>query len=370
MTTVAVATYNMSFASDSGLNPDGNGNFASEAAFLKSNPSADPRAFWLNAVEVVKKFWTEVPNAGVMGFQELNKTAEGTITGSAVLAALAKEKGLAFAVDEVITPFSKPALGVMWNPTFFGDYASHSIKDLEYPLEEVGLPGQKGRPLLVVSTTKGFTLVVLHAPNHEKLAEGTQQDLKKAIRSTLDAIPGVTAEKTFIMGDFNDRYDALTSIEVPGGVLRYEGKAPLSCCHNWDSSCSDSRYEDLSAKLSREKVGRCKLPTYPEGTKNAKGANVTGKPYVLAGPGVRIAMGTEGDIGNYRYYGDKVFGAKPVSNIQMYPPGRTGGSKESDHEMVMAEYEIPVTAGGVHRGRKHTRKGKKRTSKKKQTRKH
>jgi hypothetical protein len=395
MTTVAVATYNMSFASDSGLDPDGNGNFASEAAFLKSIPkeknSIDRRAFWKNAMKIVEKFWTEVPNAGVMGFQELNKTEEGMSTGSAVLAGFAKEKGLAFAVDEVVTPFSKPALGLLWNPKYFGEYKTHVIKDLTHPLTEIGnTKGQVGRPILVVQTTKGFVLVVLHGPNSEPASRKTQKDLKDAIKAIVESsAPDATADKIFIMGDFNDRYDAITAIDVANGTLRYEGKAPLSCCHNWDSSCSDERYESLDAALGRTKVGTCKVPNYPDGFTNTKGSttkkvptnqkNANGKPvmrnaayseftYQLAGPGPRVEMGSEGNIENYRYYGDKVFGAKPVSNIQMYPPGRTGASKESDHEMVMAEYEIPMgMEGGRRRGKKHTRKAKHH---KKGTRKH
>jgi hypothetical protein len=376
MTTVAVATYNMSFASDSGLNPDGNGNFASEAAFLKSNKSGNPRQLWLNAFELVKRFWNEVPNAGVMGFQELNKTEEGMSTGSAVLAAFAKEKGLAFAVDEVVTPFSKPALGLLWNPKYFGDYDSHVIKDLTHPLTEIGnTKGQVGRPILVLQTKKGFVLVVLHGPNSEPASRKTQKDLKDAIKSIVEsAAPDATADKIFIMGDFNDRYDAITSIDVANGTLKYDGKAPLSCCHNWDSSCPDTRYMSLDGELKREKVGTCTVPTYAAGTKNAKNVNLGGQPYKLAGPGPRFEMGPEGNIENYRYYGDKVFGANPASDIQIFPTGRKGPSNESDHEMVMAEYTIAGTAGGKHKGKKHTRKSKSKSkakkSHKKGTRKH
>jgi hypothetical protein len=104
---------------------------------------------------------------------------------------------------------------------------------------------------------------------------------------------------------------------------------------------------------------------------NSKGMNLGGQPYKLAGPGPRFTLGDEGTIQNYRYYGDKVFGSTPVSNIQIFPPGRTGASKESDHEMVMAEYSIPME-GGYRKRRRHTRKHKvKRHGRgKKHTRKH
>ena len=376
MTTVAVATYNMSFASDLGLDPDGNGNFASEAAFLKSIPkdgnSMDRRRFYKNALQMVEKFWTEVPNAGVMGFQELNKTDPGSGTGTDSLQQLADRNGLKFATDQIVVGPVKTSVGIMWKPAYFGDYVGHEIRDLDYtPTEVDGVTKQTGRPMLMVKTSKGFVLVSLHAPNQAKLSAATQRDLKDTMKATLELFaPDVPAEKTFLMGDFNDRYDAITSIEVPGGILTYQGKAPLSCCHNWDSSCSDSRYKERPIN-GRTKIGDCTPPNYDAGVMNSKGMNLGGQPYKLAGPGPRFTLGDEGTIQNYRYYGDKVFGSTPVSNIQIFPPGRTGASKESDHEMVMAEYSIPME-GGYRKRRRHTRKHKvKRHGRgKKHTRKH
>ena len=95
--TILVGTYNMSFASDSGLNPDGNGNFASEATFLKSNKSGIPRQFWLNALKNVEAFVAQ-ENAGFIGFQEINKTDAGSGTGSDALETAIKSIKPQFAV--------------------------------------------------------------------------------------------------------------------------------------------------------------------------------------------------------------------------------------------------------------------------------
>jgi hypothetical protein len=71
-------------------------------------------------------------------------------------------------------------------------------------------------------------------------------------------------------------------------------------------------------------------------------------------------MGEEGNIENYRYYGDKVFGSKPSEmadgNIQIYPPGRRGPSQESDHEMVIATFKSGAAGGRRKQSRKTRRK--------------
>jgi len=84
MSDILVGTYNMSFAGDAGLDPNRAGVFESEGAFHKTNKEADKRQFWINALENVKKFVNE-PTAGFIGFQEINKTPDGSATGSGAL---------------------------------------------------------------------------------------------------------------------------------------------------------------------------------------------------------------------------------------------------------------------------------------------
>jgi hypothetical protein len=369
-----IATYNMSFAGDAGLDPKRSGVFESEGAFHLSNPNEDKRQFWINALEVVVDFWSNLSDPSVMGLQEINKTESGT-TGSAkiessVRAAVASRDDafeVGFVTEEIIVnPNVKPAVMLIWNETKLGNKKRSAISDLDYtPGDEAILTmtkpngsqvkksgKQTGRPILMVLTEGGYLLINCHAPNHPELSEKKLADFRDALEKKVVAFLGsdkVNPDKVFLMGDFNDRYDALQSVSLSVGNLMYQGKAPLSCCHNWDSSCTDTRYRALDID-GREKVGTCD----PEG-----------KP--LAGPGPRTLMGEEGNIENYRYYGDKVFGATPLEgeggNIQIYPPGRRGASQQSDHEMVIATFTSPTQGG--RRSNKKKRKTRVKVQKRK-----
>jgi hypothetical protein len=368
-----VATYNMSFAGDAGLDPRRAGVFESEGAFHLSNETGNARQFWLNALTIVTEFWSNVPNASVMGLQEINKTAVGTATGSAVVEASVKaavsSRADAFDVsviteEVVVNPNVRPALMMIWNSSKLGQEVKHEISDLDYvpgdeATEEIAKPNgskvkksgkQTGRPILMVMTDKGYLLINCHAPNHAELSAKTLADLRAALETKVSAFVGgetVSKDKVFLMGDFNDRYDALQSVSLSVGDLKYKGNAPLSCCHNWDSSCTDERYKPLNI-AGRTKVGTC---------------DPKGQP--LAGPGARTVMGVEGNIENYRYYGDKVFGSMPSTgvdgNIQIYPPGRVGASKESDHEMVIATFVSGAVGGRRRSLRRHKAKRNSRT---------
>ena len=363
-----IATYNMSFAGDAGLDPRRPGVFESEGAFHLSNETGNARQFWINALKVVSDFWANSPNASAMGLQEINKTAAGTATGSAAIESSVKlvMGNIGIITEEiVVNPNVKPALTIIWNEDKLGKEERHEISDLDYvpgeeAVEEITKPNgskakksgkQPGRPILMVMTEGGYLLINCHAPNHAELSAKTLQDLRAALKAKVAAFVGnesVSKDKVFLMGDFNDRYDALGSVSLSVSDLTYKGKAPLSCCHNWDSSCTDERYKSLTI-AGRENVGTC---------------DPNGQP--LAGPGPRSLMGKEGDIENYRYYGDKVFGFRPSSdsdgNIQIYPPGRRGASKESDHEMVIATF-----VSGAEGGRRK-RKTQKKQRKQKKTR--
>ena len=409
MSDILVGTYNMSFAGDAGLDPNRPGVFESEAAFHKTNMSADKRQFWINALENVKKFVNE-PTAGFIGFQEINKTPDGSATGSGALTSAIKlVKGTFEVITEeiVVSPFVKPAITIAWDTAKLGGHSRHEIKDLDYVPTEPNTNKQAGRPMLMVLTDKGYLLISLHAPNYPPTYTGEFPDLRTTINSNIKAFMGdkaIDSNKVFIVGDFNDRFDALQTITLENGTdLKYQGKAPRSCCHNWDSTCTVGRFEKksgLSKRNSRDDIGTCKPPTYQdmidqgkltvekfteikEASKAAANkAEANGKPrpkvivetdtIALAGPGLRFELGSEGNIENYRYYSDKVFGAKPAGNIRIFPGGRAGASKESDHEMVVAEFNIPdaATAGGRRRTHRKTNRKSYRKSHRKAHRKH
>ena len=338
MPEILIGTYNMSFAGDSGLDPRRDGVFESEGAFHLSNPTLgtsreDLRLHWKNALEILVSFFN-IGIAAAVGLQEMNLTASGSGVGSDAVEQRLKRVRPSIQVETQTVPgeFVPVGISLVWDSKIFGEKKRAEVVDLNYvPTELPGLKKQLGRPMLMVLTEKGYLLVSLHAPNQEKLAEATQADLILHIGSNIAAFaPGITANMIFIMGDFNDAYDAIAGIlRLPQGDLLYSGKAPLSCCHNWDGSCKDDRYISLDAILSRTAVGKCD----PKGRKSA------GRDFV------RERMDKEGDIEYYRYYGDKVFGTNPATAIQMFP-SRTGPSHESDHEMVFAGFIIEEAVGG------------------------
>ena len=349
-----IGTYNMSFAGDAGLDPSRPGTFESEGAFHLSNKTGDRRAYWKNALKTVVAFVQE-SNASAIGLQEINLTAEGSITGSGAIDSAVTSAKPNFATktyEYVVNPNVKPALTIVWNKTKLGEERASAISDLDYePMENGGVSKQqKGRPIMFLLTDGGYLLINMHAPNHAELSKRNLTDLRRAIAAkTAEFMTGkgsIAKGKVFVMGDFNDRYDSLKEIrlDIAGTehVLRYQGDAPYSCCHNWDSSCSEGRFRDV-VPVGRNGGGRRIGTCDPQGR-------------TLAGPGPREAMGPEGDIQNYRYTGDKVFGEMPVSDIAIYPFGRAGASKESDHEAVAADF-TDGQGGGYRRRRMTRRKG-------------
>lgn len=370
----------MSFAGDSGLDPRRPGVFESEGAFHLSNETGDLRAYWKNALEHLKIFWQS--GGVVVGLQEMNKTENGAATGSGAVDTALKAIKPDTETDTLICPGgAKPGITIAWLTSVFGSRKDSKVYDLDYVHTQDGIPDkipeeakrkQAGRPIHLVLTDKNFLLINIHAPNMELASAGTFADFKQGFQTKLNQfiseVPdanSVPLEKVIVMGDFNDRYDALQELPITiggnSGVLRYNGQAPLSCCHNWDSSCSDSRY--VSKQLQgRERAGTCTPPAYPPGTMGGPDGKVdfSGKPYALAGPGPRVKMGDEGNIKNYRYTGDKIFVMTPSSDLTMVAP--TNGeisSTRSDHEMVQMTATIPA-AGGRRRKHRKTHKTTKR----------
>ena len=77
------------------------------------------------------------------------------------------------------------------------------------------------------------------------------QNFKLTVRKPTEIkkfLDGTKPKNIFVMGDFNDRYDAIKDITVNGMKLTYEGDSPYSCCHNWDSSCKNERYNKFDDK--------------------------------------------------------------------------------------------------------------------------
>jgi hypothetical protein len=379
MTKITVASYNMSFAGDSGLDPkrvkDGKrGVFESEGAFHKSNMTGNPRQYWINALQFVIHFWNNEADAAAMGLQEMNCTV-GVDTGSAAVDSAMKAINPDIETEtKQCQGGAKPCMTIVWKKSVLGEKDKSEIYDLDYePIERIanGKPAhgkQAGRPIQFLLTNKKILLVNIHAPNSPNVY--TFQDFKIAFQAKLATFLGdeeVDPKNIIVMGDFNDRYDALNEIPVGDATLTYQGKAPLSCCHNWDSSCSANRYSVLDTV---KQTGTCVVPEYTAEDMNPAGDDyvagdeaLIGKKYALAGPGKRILMKEEGELTNYRYYGDKIFAANPVTPITTYRPLAALSSTQSDHEMVKATIEIGMAGGKRSKGRRSTRKSKAKKSK-------
>jgi hypothetical protein len=337
----------MSFASDLGLDPTRPDVYETEASFLLSNNSGDPRKFWKNALENIIYFWKLETNhnPSFLGLQEMNMTQAGSTTGSAIIQKKLQELNphLYTLTGKIRSGKSKPALCCIWDTKKLGGVLKKAIYKLQY------LP-DSGRPILMVYTTKGYLLVVLHAPRNEDLSRHNLLDFRKNLNDKILHFSKdlkLYTDRIFIAGDFNDKYDSIRRIHITINrekfTLKYKGLAPKSCCHNWNSSCSYTRYIPLlhlPGRESRQNIGTCSVPIDP----------IRQKPYPLAGPGKRTLMGPEGDIRNYRYYGDKVFGQIPVTNIQTLRKvnnvrpdlWNTSHSKESDHEMVVCTFKSKI----------------------------
>jgi len=352
MPDIIVGTYNMSFAGDQGLDPRRPDVYESEAAFHLSNPGPDPRQFWINAADLVIAFWRQ-PNAGVIGLQEMNLTDPKSVSGSNYIETKCQEANPAVLMEtQHIDPERAgtwPALSILWDSRVFGEKVAAQIYKLDYmPEEAAGGRADKSRPILFVYTTNGYLLCCLHGPNSDIISRLTHRDMKENIdRRTRQFLSeqglAMNPEKMFFMGDFNDRYDAINPLVIQGVPLTYAGKAPYSCCHNWDSSCSAARYTPIEIP-GRGGTGTCRV------------VKADGSKYALAGPGPREPLGPEGNIENYRYTGDKVFGLRPSGPLVLFPPGRSGPSRESDHEMVIGMFEIPDggSMGGAGSGGNNT----------------
>ena len=442
-----IATYNMSFATDANSNPNVNP-FASEATFqLTAKDPTNTRELWLNALELVKHFWKHEPNASVMGLQEINIDKGGKTILDAINQITTEGKKLEMASGEAgevnkqnISIFAGTV--IIWDSTKLGAIVGKEyIADLNFVPEEVKkivkqiingkeikteekFPYQPGRPIIIIYTEKGYLLINCHGPNFPQLSEKTMSDFKEAINDhineflKLNNITSLDPSKVFLMGDLNDRYDAVTKItitpkpdiiDIEPFTLSYKGKAPLSCCHNWDSSCSHERFKVLNITemngTNRDGIGYCNVPKDDDNN-----------PYTLAGTGKieeeisideegkivldekfsptkfvskkkqkniqstlkgkRYPMGAEGNPSNYRYFGDKIFGVNPVNPVNsvntltIYRPERFIGLNMSDHEMVIGKFkstdreytpEYPSNTDGGYLNKKTMKKYKAKT---------
>ena len=382
MEAIVVASYNMSFMSDK----EKQKSFASEFAFLSTNTDkADPRKYWKNAKDLLKKFIInqeqENKKTCVIGLQEMNYAA-GTETGSGAIDTMLEEVN-----DELKTKYKQIckyitvekkggnedlAVSIIYDTEKFGDIKeANATWDKEkkgdpniwdnYDIEETK-EKPKGRPTMLVVTKKNYVFITMHGAQNPKLGRNKTKFNENMIKENKDKGEEKITEHLlafdlnetnlpsdiFLMGDLNDRYDAITHFIILGKKLFYVGKSPKSCCYNYDSSCTDERY----MKEYDEKSDYF-ISTDKKIVEHRKDREIKLKGFVkeldygtclddITKNEIKSAMpGEEGWTQNYRYKGDKVFGINPISKIKIFEGvTRNKMSVESDHQMVYATFNI------------------------------
>jgi hypothetical protein len=418
----AVASYNMSFASD--LANDVEPHIGSEKHFISDSRKRahalgldhSPRSSWERAAQLVRHFWLHEKNSSVIGLQEMNtstildKPAElfRFPGGDRRIQEVLQGLGLEFYVKEVPGRFNTfPTLVTVWKSTKLGTKQHAYTADLGiHDLFKTNAANQ-GRPISIVYTTLGFMLINLHGPNDSTQSHtGNMEKLRTAINDHVKIFTDAHADiqinpdKLFVMGDFNDPFNAINRerpLIVQGHPVHYnteeDGLKPVkSCCYNFNSACpdGDDHYNNTGQQQTHANgmvAGpyECYIRKSADRALNQDlgGTIKTNASNTLNGQNIsELSVGARGHLANYKFTGDYVMGAKVVRSLQTYRPAgfRTEVSLESDHDMVMAIIstdELPVAPvalveGGRTRRTRHkvrrTHKAKRAHHKQRRTR--
>jgi hypothetical protein len=340
--------------------------FASEATFLAPLgllPENQRRSYWENAKNLLHEFLVKhTPSA--VGLQEMNITDSGDTGTNAIQNMLDTIPRYKMIRDKVTT--NNAGLSIIYDEAKIGELKATKCIDNET---------QKGRPLLMLLTEKEdkqYLSISIHGaqdPNLRLNMDAFNQYMLTNNKAFLQEEANVfltenhvvleTLAGIFVMGDFNDRYDAITELVINDLKVEYKGLAPKSCCHNWDSSCPDTDVEIDFQNTYKT----CKEPPAQERIQN----------------GAKLPLPDDrGKIENYKYSGDKVFGLNPKSNLEIfkYDERKENRSFESDHELVFAtvgelnaEAVVPATSGGKRRSRKTKQRSRKSRRMNRKTRK-
>jgi len=357
---VVVGTYNMSFAGDLFWNTDKPmpTRGVSEHSFHLRDPldgeakvegSVGKRSFWNNAKTHLKHFIANKKPLAV-GLQEMNLTNDTTratenaekpqegldlrgVQGTMAITEMAEgipDTNYKTIEAEKEFQFGKPALQIIYNADILKSIPKSQIIDND---------NQAGRPLLMAYfETEKVLLVNMHgaqdAPNglFEKEFNDMMQKNKKFLEKQVDEfLEDKIPDHIYIMGDFNDRYDAITEFSIKGKSVSYNGDSPKACCHNWDSMGKETERE----KIRKEKAGE-NLSEKVQGKKSITINNEekNGQIKIPEEHGINIA--------DYINKGDKVFSSdNDAGELHIYTGGKEDymnkPSNKSDHELVYME---------------------------------
>jgi hypothetical protein len=396
------------------------------------------RQYWTNAKDKLLGKFIQVNCSDkpfVIGLQEMNLTLVGDTGSNAITTML---EGIVDIKDrynhvcrEINTIFKgKPALSIIYDKEAFGNELANRIIDN-------WIKGQEGRPLLMVITEKRFVFVNIHGGQepskgnpyeggdrtkfNESIVKLNKEFLEKSVETfcrfafyhEFNDGKKFTEEPfhIFIMGDLNDRYDAITEFNIFGEKLRYNGESPKSCCHNWDSACSDKNYKDKNTINDRydqdiqyydktNKEIKYKMLGYTSEDFNKFTPKQQQELQKIKDEYCEIPENNwdndklkmpmphdESIIENYRFKGDKVFGSvfklneKEIEDYQQKKKVPTGvikifdyderynkRSTESDHELVFATFPLPTLTDTYKGGKRRSKTRKHHSNKSKNNR--
>jgi len=208
------------------------------------------------------------------------------------------------------------------------------------------MPNDGGRPIMIIKTSGGYTLINFHGPNRPRLPADKAVDvavlLKEAlqIHAELAGILSRDKDKFIITCDSNDRRHQinLDNPVVIGGYSFSDGHKeediPISCCYNHDSTGLDTVEE----------------------------------------PSPFASMGSKGQESRYIYSGDYVLASNFIEAVTAVPSplDSEGASIASDHKLVYAIIPIPsakpMNLNGGKRKSQKKRKVKRKTRSKSKSR--
>jgi hypothetical protein len=192
------------------------------------------------------------------------------------------------------------------------------------------LPNDGGRPIMIIKTSGGYTLINFHGPNRPRLPADKAVDvavlLKEALQIHAEAADILSRDpaKIIITCDSNDRRHQI-NLENPvviGGYPFSDGRKeediPISCCYNHDSTGLDTIDE----------------------------------------PSPSASMGSKGEESRYIYSGDYVLALnfiQPVTPVPSDLDGQ-GASIASDHKLVYAIIPIPAKPMNLNGGKRKSRR--------------
>jgi len=398
----------MSFASDLGINIGSEKHFISDSrkrATALGLAENGGRSSWERAALLVRHFWennAENHHPSAIGLQEMNTSAIVKVGnpqfagGDERLRDVLAGLNLEFYSANVPGNGGSPTLVTVWDGAKLGERTHDYYADLgleeSFVVENENpavLNSHRGRPITIVCTEGGFTLINLHGPNIPAQSHTLHMaKLRAAINRHVGlfiARDGVqiNPHKLFVMGDFNDPFNAINRNEpliVHGTELHYNTVADgtrrvKSCCYNFNSSCPEGDFNPQNIRHTREDgliadVQECYIVEHADVALNQRlrGSVKSNATNTLHGQNIpEMSVGARGHLANYRFTGDYAMGVNVVASLQSYraayqPVGfRQDVSMESDHEMVIATFASPIAGGRRMRRTRHKKQKIRRT---------